>query len=72
MIPETVSTIIDAIRKDHVRINSVTTVHETQEQQKICIAEIEELKQNEGEDDHSEDADVEAGVYSILVNKIPL
>ena len=55
---------MDSLRKDHVKINSVTIIPETQEQQETGVVDVE-LEQNEEDDELSEDTDNEAGLLHI-------
>ena len=54
------------------KVNSITVDEAEPDQNEFGVAEIIELNQDDGEEDHSDDNDVEAGVHSIQVNKIPM
>ena len=65
-------TMINSLGSDHVQINSITVVPETQRQQEFGMADIEEIFQDEEDNNLIVDVNEEANVNSITVNKIPI
>ena len=61
---------IDALRKDHVIINTVSIIPETQEKQVANVVDVEQLEQHKRNDKPSEVTNDQASIHSIMVNKI--
>ena len=55
-----------------MKINTITIATGTHRQQEIGVADIEELEKSEDDDNLSDNANDEASVHSITINKIPI
>ena len=62
----------EAHRKKHVKVNYVTASATKSSQDKFGVTEIIYLNQDDKDESQSDDNDLEAGVYSIRVNKISI
>ena len=65
-------TMFNSLGTEHVQINSITVIPETQKKQEFGMADIEELDQDEEDNDPIVEINEEANVNPITVNKIPI
>ena len=61
---------LNSLGTEHVQINSITVIPETQKKQEFGMADIEELDQDEKDNDPIIEINEEANINYITVNKI--